>query len=136
MIGKKNGSIWPKEMPKLRGPWLGQETLGTEATEFCPEILGTERHVAGITFGPAGGEAFFSLHTPDGTSSDIMWMRMVDGVWSRPRAAPFNSAQIDNDICMSPNGERLCWRSWRPLPRNTAPEKTVSLWAVDRKSVV
>ena len=123
---------WPKKMPELRGPWLGQGEPVTEPVEFCPEILATERSVAGIAFSPAGDEAYFSLHTPDGASSDLMWMRMEDGVWTRPEPAPFNSDQIDNDIAMSADGERLCWRSWRPLPGNTEPETTVSLWAADR----
>ena len=132
MTVETNSNLWPREMPKLRGPWLGQGAPGTELAEFCPEIIATERRVAGITFSPEGDEVFFSLHGPDGTGSDLMWMQMIDGVWSRPRIAPFNSAQIDNDVCLSPDGERLCWRSWRPLPENTEPEKTVSLWAVDR----
>ncbi len=125
-------SAWPVEMPELRGPWLGQGSPGSEPVEFCSEILAMERSVAGITFSPSGDETFFTLHTPDGGSSDLMWMRMIDGIWTRPEPAPFNSGQIDNDIAMSPDGERLFWRSWRPLPGNREPEETVSLWAADR----
>jgi hypothetical protein len=122
---------WTSEMPELRGPWLGQGTPGSESTDFCPEILGTEQRVAGITFSPEGDEAFFTMNTSV-DSAKLMWMQMVDGVWTKPQPAPFNSAQIDNDICMSPDGLRLCWRSWRPLPGSTAPEERPSLWATDR----
>jgi len=123
---------WTEPMRKLRGPWLGQGEPKPVATEFCADVLGSRLRVSGITFDPSGEEAFFSLNTPDGESADLMETRMVDGVWTNPEAAPFNSDQIDNDISMSPDGKRLIWRSWRPLPGNTDSEKGVSLWAADR----
>jgi len=123
---------WPEVMPELRGPWLGQTPPGPEPVEFCPELLATPRRVTGITFSPEGDEAFLCLHTPDSTSGDLVWTRMNDGVWTQPTVAPFNSAQIDNDIVWSPDGGRVVWRSWRALPGNREPEKNLSLWAVDR----
>jgi hypothetical protein len=128
----KQTAIWAGVSPELRGPWLGQEGPTDEPAEFCPEVLTVGRRVCGITFSPAGNEAFFNEYTPDGKSSGLMWMRAADGVWTRPEAAPFNSAEIDNDIVWSPDGERLVWRSWRPLPGKTEPEENLSLWAVDR----
>jgi len=119
-------------IPELLGPWLGQEAPGIEPVEFCPEVLRAGRRACGITFSPSGDEAFFNEYTPGGGSANLMGMRMVGGVWSDPETAPFNSAQIDNDIAMSPDGARLCWRSWRPLPGNTESEENLSLWAVDR----
>lgn len=121
-----------RRMPELRGPWLGQGEPGCEATEFCPEVLETGRRVCGIAFSPDGDEAYFSEYTPGGESANLIQTKMANGVWIKPEAAPFNSEQIDNDIAMSPDGCRLIWRSWRPLPGNTEPEKDVSLWAADR----
>ncbi|MFC2082502.1 hypothetical protein ACFLSG_00480 [Candidatus Bipolaricaulota bacterium] len=123
---------WTGEFPTLQGPWLGQGEPGPEPTEFCPAFFSSENRIAGITFSPSGDEAFFALNTPDGGSANLMWTRMIDGTWSRPAPALFNSEQIDNDIVMSPNGERLVWRSWRALPGNTEPEENLSLWATDR----
>ncbi|MFC2079544.1 hypothetical protein ACFLSZ_06160 [Candidatus Bipolaricaulota bacterium] len=123
-----------EEIPELRGPWLGQEAPGTEPVKFCPEIFSAkegDNRVAGIVFGPEGEEAFFTMNPPSGGNSGLMQIRMVDGIWTKPQPAPFN-AQIDNDICLSPDGRRVCWRSWRPLPGMTAPEERPSLWLADR----
>lgn len=122
----------PKEMPTLRGAWFGQPPPSQEAAEFCPLLLGATQRITGITFSPTGDEAFYSLNTPSRDSADLMWMKMVNDVWTSPAPAPFNSPQIDNDICMSPDGQRLCWRSWRALPGRWEPERRVSLWAADR----
>jgi len=132
MSERAGEGLWVGGFPELREPWLSQSSPDDQASELCPAVFSAENRVSGITFGPEGDEAFFSLNTPDGMSADLMWTRIVDGVWSKPVAAPFNSDQIDNDIVMSPDGQRLVWRSWRPLPGNTEPEKGVSLWAADR----
>jgi hypothetical protein len=135
MADKTKPIAWQGSMPELQGAWFGQETPGLEPVEFRPEILSAERsgaHVAGISFGPVGNEAFFTLNTTVG-SADLMWMRMIDGIWLKPQLAPFNSLQIDNDICLSPDGQRLCWRSWRPLPGSAIAAERASLWTVDRE---
>jgi len=128
----KRGDLWNGPWPSLHGPWLGQEEPSDEAAELCPTVFSAENRISGITFSPAGDEAFLSLNTPDGVSADILWTRMIDGAWLKPEPAPFNSSQIDNDIVMSPDGERLVWRSWRALPGHEEPEKIVCLWASDR----
>jgi len=130
-----NERLWQGDMPEIRGPWLGQPGPANMPKEFCPEIFSTARRpniIAGVAFVPEGDEVFFTMNTPTGESSNLMQTRLHKGVWTRPRAVPFDSEQIDNDICISPDGKRLCWRSWRPLPGNAAPEKRPSLWAVDR----
>ena len=132
-VDATNNPRWGK-MPELHGAWFGDALPGMKAIEFCAPLFGAEHRVTGITFSPSGDEAFFSLNTPSRDSADLMWTRVVNNVWTAPEPASFNSAQIDNDICMSPDGQRLCWRSWRALPGNHEPERHVSLWAVDRIS--
>lgn len=124
--------MWRGGFPTLRGPWLGQSAPGVEAIELRPGVFSPENRVSGITFSPEGDEAFFSLNSPDRASAELMWTRMVREIWARPQAAPFNSEQIDNDIAMSPDGRRLVWRSWRPVPGRPELEEGVSLWASDR----
>jgi len=132
MTSQDRSDLWVGDWPLLRGPWFGAGGPGSEPIELCAEVFTDANRVSGITFNPEGSEAFFSLNTPDGMSADLMWTRMVDGVWVRPEQAAFNSDQIDNDIVMSPDGQRLVWRSWRALPGNSEPEKNVCLWAADR----
>jgi hypothetical protein len=117
---------------ELRGPWLGQPKPGIEPSEFCPDIYSTKRHTFCTAFSPDGGELFFATASPKPDVSDLAWMRLVDGVWEKPQPAPFNSEWIDNDICMSPDGSRVAWRSWRPLPGQTEPQERSALWAADR----
>jgi len=116
----------------LRGPWLGQPAPSAQPVEFCPEIYSTKRHTFCTAFSPAGDELFFATENPSSGAADLAWMRMQDGIWREPRPGPFNSAWTDNDICMSPDGSRVCWRSWRPLPGRTEPEERSALWASDR----
>ena len=132
MATQSNRLQWPDHMPELLGPWLGQQLPAGEAMEFCPAVLGHGVQVAGITFDPSGEEALLAWNTPDGESAHLMRTAMGDGCWIKPEPAPFNSTEIDNDVCMAPDGKRVVWRSWRPLPGNMKPEDDVSLWAVDR----
>jgi len=124
---------WNHEMPRLMGPWMGQGLPQNGPTKFCPEVLATENPVCGITFSPAGDEAYFTWNRISANSADLMTTRMKNGVWMRPKSAFVNSDQIDNDITLSPDGKRLCWRSWRPLPGSSEPEEGSHLWAADRQ---
>ncbi len=124
---------WNHEMPQLRGPWLGQGSPTRVPTEFCSDVLATEDPVCGIVFSPAGDEAFFTVNRTALDSAELMTMRLRKGVWTAPAFAAVNSDQIDNDITLSPDGRRLCWRSWRSLPGKTAPEDRPHLWAADRQ---
>ena len=97
---------WSGAFPELRGRWFGQAGPGEQPVELCPEVFSPENRIAGITFSQDGDEAFFSLNVTGGECA-LMWTRMIDGVWTKPEPAPFNSAQIDNDVVMSPDGEEL-----------------------------
>ena len=136
MVATKSDSgstFWPGKFPMLRGPWLGQSEPGREPVEFCPEILATGRASFGTAFSPAGDELFFATEDPkDSRLPQLAWMRLVDGLWTKPERAPFNSAHKDNDICMAPDGGRVLWRSWRPLPGEIEPQQRSALWASDR----
>jgi hypothetical protein len=72
---------------------------------------------------------FYYVTDIDGNrAADIMWTNRVEDVWTKPEAAPFNSPNTDNDICISPDGYRVFWRSWRPLPGHDKPEERSYIW--------
>lgn len=119
------------EFPELKGPYLGQEPPGRQPEPFAPGIYYPGRTINSV-FSPDGMEFYFVTDHDGNDEGDVMWMRRVDDVWTPPEPAPFNSAHTDNDVCVTPDGQRLFWRSWRPLPGHDAPEERSYIWFVTR----
>ena len=116
------------DFPVLRGPYFGQRPPGMNPVLFAPSIMSADMPAFCSVFSPCGTEFYFVSDSEDGETSDIMWMRKKDNVWTEPEPAPFNSKHIDNDICMTPDGYRVFWRSWRPLPGHDKPEDRSFIW--------
>ena len=95
---------------------------------FAPAMLSIHQHAFCSVFSPCGTEFYFVSDIEDDDTADIMWIRRVDNIWTKPEAAPFNSRYNDNDICISPDGYRVFWRSWRPLPDHDKPEERSFIW--------
>lgn len=129
--------FWTDDVDARSGPWLGHDFPGQEPVELRPDILATGRHSFCTVFGPQGDEFYFATADPDPEKdmAHLAWMKMnEDGSWTLPVVAPFNSEWNDNDLCMAPDGSRIAWRSWRPLPGQSKPQERSALWIVDRKS--
>jgi hypothetical protein len=120
--------------PALKGPYLGQKPPGITPEVFAPGILNTKKMGAFCSvFSPDGDEFYFVQYEKDNESSGgISWMRWVDDVWTEPEMLHFNSAETENDMCMSADGNRLFFRSWRALPGGNQPEEHSYLWFVER----
>ena len=121
-------SAHQKDFSVLKGSYFGQKPPGMEPEMFAPAILSTGKHAFCSVFSPCGTEFYFVSDIEDDDSADVLWMRRVDDIWTQPEAAPFNSQHNDNDICMSPDGYRVFWRSWRPLPGHDKPEERSYIW--------
>jgi len=133
MTNHSSNPFWTTDVKRLRGPWLGEDFPGTAPKELCPELLATGRYSFCTVFSSDGDEFYFATADLKQEIGHLVWMKMKpDGSWTRPEPAPFNSQWNDNDLCMSPNGQRVAWRSWRPLPGKKEPEKSSALWASDR----
>lgn len=125
--------FWMTPLSEARGPWLGENFPGTTPKELRPDLLASGRHSFCTVFSPDGGEFFFATADLEQDIAHLALMTMTeDGSWTRPEPAPFNSKWNDNDICMAPDGSRIAWRSWRPLPGKVEPEERSSLWLADR----
>ncbi len=124
---------WTLDFPILRGPWFGQTPPGETPTAFAPEIFDTTRMSFGTVFSHDGTEFFFGYER-EGTDGvhDILCSKLVDGIWTEPEALPFNVDVMDGDHCLSVDGRRLFWRSWRPLPGETEPQERSYLWWSER----
>jgi dipeptidyl aminopeptidase/acylaminoacyl peptidase len=105
---------------------------------FMPGILNTDEWGAFCTvFNPLGDEFYF-VHlrrTAERKPGRISRMRRIDDVWTKPEPLPFSTGEFsENDMCLSPEGDRLIFRSWRPLPDGSAPDDHSWLWVAERTS--
>jgi len=125
----------PKDdFPVLKGPYLGQKPPGMTPEVFAPGILNTKKMGAFCSvFSPDGDEFYFVYYArEDETAGGLAWMQRINGVWRKPEWLHFNSTGTDNDMCMSSDGNKLIFRSWRALPDGNKPQDHSYLWFVER----
>jgi len=123
------------DFPVLKGPYLGQKPPGMTPEIFVPGVLNNDKTGAFCTiFSPEGDEFYFTYYqkSEEEIPGGIAWMRMVAGVWAKPEILPFDSPTYENDVCMSYDGSKLIFRSWRPLPDGQTPKDHSYLWFAER----
>lgn len=122
------------DFPIFKGKYLGQKTPGVTPEVFAESILNTKKTSAFCSvFSPDLTEFYtINFYLDEKTPSEVLYMKMIDSGWTTPTVAPFNSDSIDNDICMSYDGNTLIWRSWRALPDGKKPDNHSYLWFVER----
>lgn len=118
-----------RAMRNAHGPWLGQACPGDTPAEFFPEIFDTDRRSFGTTFSADGKAFYFGFQRPGpGDVHDILMTLQDVDTWSDPSVLPFNSDVSDLDHCLSADGTRMFWRSWRLLPEETEERPWSYLW--------
>lgn len=128
-IHLNGGDQWPE----LKGPYMGQNPPGTEPEIFLPGILSNKKVGAFCTvFSLDGAEFYFTYYVKGGNSANIYWMKQTENFWGKPEKLPFNSENVENDVCISSNGNRLVFRSWRALPNGKKPKDHSWLWVAER----
>jgi hypothetical protein len=82
-------------------------------------------------------EFFFVIYQKD-TEGTMQMHRMAStgDVWSAPEPLRFSLRGMDNDMCLSTDGTRMVFRSWRPLADGQPPEDHSWLWMADREGGV
>jgi ankyrin repeat protein len=103
------------------GPWLGEETPGSEPKVFAPDLVSSNRFEHGtVTISPGGTEAFWeSSFMPNETGysqSRILTSGLENGEWTPPEFAPFSpSWRTSDDVpFFHPLGKTLYFNSSRP----------------------
>jgi len=129
-----NSPAQQDDFPILKGPYLGQNPPGTTPVIFAPEILSKSQPEWAFdsVFSPCGNEFYFTIFDQEKKIDRIMFMKRVDNIWTKPEAASFNSDFNSHNLCISPDGYRIFFKSWRPLPGNDTPEKHSFIWFVHR----
>ena len=125
-----------KEFPKLRGSYLGQKPPGMTPKIFAPGIISTEnKEHSTLAFSPDGTEIYWSIW-PVPRSSNIpqviKFMKIENGIWSKPQVASFSGEYMDGGPCFYPDGERLFFYSNRPLIKNGKSRGDTDFWYVQR----
>ena len=128
------GCLKKDDFPILKGSYLGQKPPDMTPEVFAPDILNTEEMGAFCSvFSPDGDEFFFVYYQRAVEKSGFLSMMVrKDNVWSKPQALPFSIKASDNDMCLSTDGKRMIFRSWRALPDGSRPDNHSWLWFVER----
>ncbi len=126
------------EFTNLKGAYMGQTPPGIEPKIFLPSLLNNDTSGAFCTiFSPKGDEFYFLQYDTRNIDAPglLSYMKQVDGKWTKPDVLHFTSGvDYDNDMCMSYDGKRLIFRSWRALPDGRKPDNHSYLWYVERNN--
>jgi len=123
-----------KDWPILKGPYLGQKPPGMIPEIFAPGILGNDKIGAFCSVFSPDGNGLYYVRFIKGVegSGRIYWSSRVNNTWKKPNPAPISDDYPENDMRLSPDGEKIFWRSWRPLPGRRDPEKASYIWYSNR----
>jgi len=116
----------------LKGSYLGQKPPGMVPKVFAAGILSSEGGEFNSAFSLDGNAFFYSITNKEKKKDQIMVMRKVDNVWTKPGIASFSGEYDDCDISISPRGDRFFFiSSGRKLPDESMPLKRNYLWFVE-----
>ena len=119
-----------KDIPVLKGPYLGQKPPGLIPELFGPGIISTNHHENCLNFTPDGKECFFVVGGPP--IYVIVSMKMGKRGWTKPKVAPFSGRYREWDFNLSPDGNQLFYTSYRPKYGKGKPPDNNNIWVVTR----
>lgn len=110
----------------------GQQAID-QPLVFEPGLFsGSNSNEWGISFTPDGATAYFTRRDLASGEKRIYRSSKSDNGWSAPEIASFSTAE-DEAAYLSPDGERLYFASFRPLPKQKAPQPYDSnIWYVEK----
>ncbi len=118
------------DFPVLKGDYLGQKPPGITPEIFAPDILSTGYHDGCITFSPDQKELFY--HFGGHGRMFILIMKQEANRWSVPQVASFSGKYRDGEPHFSHDGNKLLFRSTRPLEGKGEPMEHTDIWIVER----
>jgi hypothetical protein len=96
-----------KDLPVLKGQYLGQTPPGNKSQIFAPGFISTEYGELNSVFSPDGKEFYFSRRGIHGKPSAIMCTRMINNEWTKPAAVDFSGVYDDVDLFIKSEGKSL-----------------------------
>lgn len=110
--------------------YFGQKKPGLTPQIFAPDIISTDLHNhSSAVFSPDYTEVYYSIAH---LSHVIIFMKRVEGKWSKPEVASFSGQYVDDNPFFSPDGKRLYYTSSRPISGTGTPSKKDNIWFVER----
>jgi Tol biopolymer transport system component len=123
------------DSPALKGAYLGQEPPGNTPEIFAPGVISTDSaHEFGITFAPNGEEILFTRRIENVVGNRIYYMKYEDGIWKSPRLSPFSDGNTELEPNYTPDGNRIFYNSWRPLPESVKTGNEMNVWIVRKEN--
>jgi len=122
--------IHQSDFPVLKGPYLGQKPPSDVPELFAPGIISTGYHDGSITFSPDGKELFY--HFGGLGRMVILSMKQEGDRWTAPQVASFSGKYRDCEPHFSHDGNKLLFRSTRPLKGRGEPMEHTDIWIVER----
>ena len=91
----------------LKGPYLGQKPPGVTPEIFAPGFISTELEEFGCSFTPNGTEFYFTQVDTQRQNNKmtIMFSRLGENGWSKPKIAPFCGDYSEGEPNFSPGGD-------------------------------
>lgn len=118
------------DFPVLKGPYLGQKPPGMTPEVFAPGIISTEASEGCCCFSKDG--RLFLFVRGRSALPGILIMQQEDGVWSKPRLAPFSAGKYDWDFMLAPDSKTVFVSSGRPLNDGAPSEREYRIWVSER----
>ena len=119
------------ETPILRGEYLGQEPPGMEGELFAPDLMSTGMPELNAVFFPGGKEVIYSVGVGEMKWAMVM-IKEEDGIWTKPKIAPFSGEYGGVDPFISFDGNRVYFCSNRPRSIGGEAREDYDIWYVDR----
>lgn len=105
-----------------------------EVKPFLPEIVSQFPNVRDVTISPDGSETYFTIQSFNEEISAIVFVKLVDGAYSKPQVAMFSGRFSDMEPVFSADGLKLYFVSNRPLYDSLNETKDYDIWYVERRS--
>ena len=118
------------DFPVLKGSYLGQKPPGMTPEVFAPGIISTKATEGCSYFSREGG--LFLFGRAGSTLNGILIMEQQEGIWSKPRLAPFSAGEHDWDFTLAPDGKTVFVASGRPISRGGVPLDNHKIWVSQR----
>lgn len=112
----------------------GQSKDAASATQpklFGEGVISTPFREWTTTFTPDGQTVYFSMGN---FRYAIVYSERINGLWQKPKLAPFSGRWSDTDPFISSDGNRLYFCSNRPADQDpaSAPAKRAHIWMVEK----
>jgi putative intracellular protease/amidase len=113
--------------------YLGQKPPGKTPEVFAPGVISIEEGKEyKITFSPDLNEMFFTRRTPRGRNDRIWYSKFEDGRLTEPVLSSFGYDCTEMEAHFTPDGKRVYFLSFRPLPGENTLSNRPNVWFVDK----